>query len=179
MIASGIYAITHRESGRAYIGSAVNLNRRWAVHRCRLNKGSHHCPPLQAAWSKYGEAAFDFAVLQHCDHSELLNAEQALIDKLAPYFNVMRIVSIPPMFGRNHSVRAIAKMSASAKSRKRPSPSAETRAKISAKNKGRPLTAEHRAKLAAAKLGVKRGTYSAEHCAHISAGLKASWALRA
>lgn len=38
---SGIYLITNTVNGKQYIGSAVNILRRWDEHRCRLNEWSH------------------------------------------------------------------------------------------------------------------------------------------
>jgi len=49
------------------------------------------------------------------------------------------------------------------------SPSAETRAKLSRAAKGRTLTAEHREKVRAAKLGQKRAPFSEEWRANLSA----------
>lgn len=65
-IISGIYGIFHKESGRAYIGSAVNISRRWYRHRNELKSNTHHCLYLQRAWNKYGEEAFEFKVLETC-----------------------------------------------------------------------------------------------------------------
>lgn len=77
---TGIYAIRNTESGKRYIGSAVNFARRWAVHKCHLRKGSHHSPYLQAAWNKHGKDAFVFEKLIVCSQENLLMYEQLLID---------------------------------------------------------------------------------------------------
>lgn len=168
---SGIYAITHVASGRQYIGSAKDFGARWAVHRCRLNKGEHHCPPLQSAWRKYGAEAFEFAVLVLAPADALIEAEQRWLDARQPYYNCVRIAAAPPMLGRNHSPETRAKISALQRGQKRGPLPQETREKISRAHRGRPLSAEHRRKLAAAKLGKKRGAYSAQHRANIAAAL--------
>ena len=36
MTHAGVYQITHRESGKFYIGSSVELARRWNAHRFHL-----------------------------------------------------------------------------------------------------------------------------------------------
>ncbi len=77
---SGIYSITHKKSGKRYIGSAMNIRGRWNMHRHRLRQGTHHSPHLQAAWDKYGEAAFVFEILATCEPSELTAQEQFWID---------------------------------------------------------------------------------------------------
>lgn len=167
---SGIYAIRRLDSDRMYVGSAVNLSSRWAVHKCRLRKGTHHSPQLQSAWTKHGALAFEFVVLELVpDKSGLIAAEQAWIDKLNPFYNTVKIAG--SVAGHTLSAEARKKISIASSSRRYGPPSAETRAKISAANSGRKLSLEHREKLSAAKLGRKRGSYSAEHRAGISAGV--------
>ena len=61
---SAIYGILHMQSRRMYVGSAVKTAARWRHHRSQLQRGIHHSPYLQAAWSKYGADAFEFVVLE-------------------------------------------------------------------------------------------------------------------
>lgn len=58
-----IYAITHVESGRRYIGSTVNVTERWIRHKSHLKHNKHHCNYLQNAWNKYGKDTFVFSVI--------------------------------------------------------------------------------------------------------------------
>lgn len=58
-----IYAITHTESGRRYIGSTVNVSERWIRHRSHLKHNKHHCNYFQNAWNKYGKDAFTFSIV--------------------------------------------------------------------------------------------------------------------
>jgi group I intron endonuclease len=74
--ASGIYQISCITTGKIYVGSAVNLWRRWQQHRSRLRIGKHANAHLQAAWDKYGEEQFAFAILEFVDVTYLLQAEQ-------------------------------------------------------------------------------------------------------
>ncbi len=74
----GIYAIRHIESGKVYVGSASNISKRWSRHRKDLRMGIHKNKHLQAAWSKYGEEAFVFEILELT--SELNAQEQFWID---------------------------------------------------------------------------------------------------
>lgn len=84
---SGIYKITCTANGRFYIGSAVKLRARWAIHTSDANKGKHHSKHFQRAWTKYGEGAFNFEVLLVCSKVDLLMYEQRAIDILKPEFN--------------------------------------------------------------------------------------------
>lgn len=78
--ASGIYQILCIPTGKIYIGSAVDLRRRWADHRKTLRRSSHRNSYLQHAWDKYGEDAFFFSVLEFVPTERLLIAEQHWID---------------------------------------------------------------------------------------------------
>ena len=78
---SGVYQILCIPTGKLYVGSAVDLRQRWEQHRHRLRRGNHHNIHLQNAWDKYGEARFEFSVLEFVDPSDLLRAEEARIDR--------------------------------------------------------------------------------------------------
>lgn len=112
---TGIYAIEHTDSGRMYIGSAVNFGARWRVHLCLLRKGKHHSTHLQSAWDKYGEAAFLFKKLVVCSKENMLMYEQRLIDGYRVFeskfgFNGRRNAS--SQLGMVHSEEARAKIRA-------------------------------------------------------------------
>ncbi|BAM29094.1 hypothetical protein G176_gp22 [Xanthomonas phage CP1] len=75
---SGIYSITS-PSGKRYVGSAVNIRKRWKEHRYSLKRGNHHCKALQRAYHKYaGNLGWSVVVLCHKD--ELIREEQYHID---------------------------------------------------------------------------------------------------
>ncbi len=67
----GIYLITHRDSGKAYVGQSRNIEKRWNDHRL----GSS-CPKLNAALGKHGVGAFRFEVIEVCC-TEMLNEREA------------------------------------------------------------------------------------------------------
>jgi group I intron endonuclease len=78
---SGIYQIVNTANGKRYVGSAVNLYGRKKEHLSKLRRGIHHSPKLQAAWLKYGEASFEFGVIEIVpDLSDLIAIEQRHID---------------------------------------------------------------------------------------------------
>lgn len=79
---SGIYQIRNTANGKAYVGSAVKLKRRWFHHRKLLRAGQHHSKHLQRAWLVSGEAAFVFEVIEECDASILIDREQFHIDRM-------------------------------------------------------------------------------------------------
>ena len=89
---AGIYQIINNVDGKCYVGSAINLKRRWQDHRKLLRGNRHHCKYLQNAWNKYGEKKFIFEVLEnvYCDNN-LIKLEQAWLDFLNPEYNTVKI----------------------------------------------------------------------------------------
>jgi group I intron endonuclease len=139
---AGIYAIRHSDSGRLYVGSAVNIAARWRQHKSQLRRGLHHSRYLQAAWGKYGESGFVFEVLEVVpDKADLIGREDAWIAKLDAAnpvcgFNVCK--KARSMLGMRHSEEAKSRMAASARREKSP----EHQAAINAALRGRTLSEE-------------------------------------
>ena len=119
MIKTGVYRITNTITGHFYIGSAVNIDARWARHRSDLNTKTHHNPHLTRAWHRYGSDVFRFSIELECDESQLAISEQYLIDLLRPEYNISLNVTAP-MLGRKHSTLARLKISESLRRNKRP-----------------------------------------------------------
>jgi group I intron endonuclease len=77
-----IYKIINVENAKFYIGSTVLLAARWRKHLRELRRNTHHCPHLQAAWTKYGESAFVFRVVEVVeDTPQLAASEQRWLDE--------------------------------------------------------------------------------------------------
>lgn len=76
----GIYAITHIETGRQYVGQSVDVVRRWAGHCApsAAKRGNH----LALAIQKYGKTAFTFQVLEECPREYLDSREVAWLAEL-------------------------------------------------------------------------------------------------
>ena len=82
---SGIYKITNKENGKVYIGSSIDINRRWKDHIYNLKKEAHHNPYLQHAWDKYGEDSFLFEIMEEIDIELLTIKEQFWMDNYKSY----------------------------------------------------------------------------------------------
>lgn len=79
----GVYKIVNTENGKMYIGSSVDVERRFSRHRKDLDKGQHHCEYLQRAWNKHGRDSFSFEVIEECKTEEDARlAEQKYIDSM-------------------------------------------------------------------------------------------------
>lgn len=77
---SGIYKILNKVTGKFYIGSAVNLKARWTQHTGKLRSNIHPNRYLQASWNLYGDASFEFIILEYCNKDSLPEREQFWID---------------------------------------------------------------------------------------------------
>jgi len=154
--ASGLYRIVDLKSGRFYIGSSVNIARRWHQHRGRLKLGTHPNPILQSVWSS-DPCRLVIETTHQCsaDRETLLRAEQAALDAADVGRNrrCMNVLATAGShLGRKRSAATCAALSAASKGR---IPSQETREKMRAAKLGRELSAEHKRKLSDAARGKK------------------------
>ena len=169
MTKSGIYEIVCLVTNDRYIGSAIDIKRRWREHKSYLNRNLNFCPHLQKAWNKYGESNFIFSIIEEVDVDLLIEREQYYIDTEKPKYNVCKIagntlgrkhteetkkkisetcMGRPSVFrGRKHTEETRKKISEKRKGVKRKPCSEETKKKISDANKGRVFTEEHKEKL--------------------------------
>lgn len=128
---SGIYQIRCMLNGKIYVGSAVNLRRRWDLHCRSLSKSNHHSKHLQRAWTKHGADQFVFEVLELVpEKTMLIPVEQSYIDQLKPFGR--KGYNICPTAGSCLGKKATRK----------------TKKKLSAARKGQKKSESHRAALA-------------------------------
>ncbi|SRR6266487_382289 len=156
----GIYRITCAVIHKIYIGSAVNLYKRWGTHSYYLRRNAHHNPKLQTAWNKYGQEAFTFEVVELVLVPELLTArEQYWLETLKPFgrkgFNIARIAG--SSLGIKRSAETCEKIGAAHRGLK---PSPEAREKNRQAQLGRPgywtgkkVSSEIRANMSAVRRG--------------------------
>jgi group I intron endonuclease len=134
---SGIYQILNKVNGKSYVGSAVDIEKRWIVHRSNFNNNKREHPYLHNAWDKYGEEAFQFNVLEYVQNPQwLIEIEQYWIDFLE---------TANPLFGYNAC--PIAGNNMGLKLRE------ETKIKIGMAHKGKIVSEETRKKLSDANKG--------------------------
>lgn len=199
---SGVYQIVNTINGHRYIGSAVSIRTRWNTHRHFLRSGKHANRHLQAAWNKYGEACFQFSIIEKCDKLSLVQREQFYMDVMHPEYNLSpkagnslgvrhteetRRKVVAALTGRPCSEETRRKMSKAMtghpswskgkpSSNKGKSPSKETLQKRSEALKGRVVSEEHRRKISQANKGrtpwSKGKCFSEEHRRKISEAAK-------
>lgn len=136
---SGIYGIFNIEAGKVYIGSAVNISRRYREHLKKLRKGEHHSPHLQRAWNRDGPGAFMLKALRYVEREQLLSAEQELIDFFQAAWDEAGY-NICPSAGSSLGRKV----------------SDETREKIAAAHRGKRLSDAHKAAIGAGSRGRKK-----------------------
>lgn len=82
MAICGIYMIKNKINDKVYIGSSVDILKRWKDHADALNDLlKRKCNDyLHKQWKKYGEENFIFSILEKCDKEDLIIREQYYID---------------------------------------------------------------------------------------------------
>jgi len=94
----GVYKISCSVNSKIYIGSSINIYKRWFNHRYELNNNKHHANYLQHAWNKYGKDCFIFEILEKIeDVSVLIEREQYWMDYYQSY---------KPAYGFNSNSKA-------------------------------------------------------------------------
>lgn len=152
---TGIYLITTPNGGK-YVGSSVDIDRRWARHKHEMRNGVHRNPILQRAFDKHGEA-LQIEVLELCDRDQLLIREQSYIDT----FGFAKLYNLQPYAGGGF-VPGLP----------RPPVSAETREKMRAAHLGRRHSTETRHKMSANLVGHKHSALTKQRIGAKSKGRK-------
>lgn len=129
-----VYAIQNIANGMTYIGSTVHIYRRWRDHRSKLKNGMHENPNLQKEYDTFGVDNFTYEILELASQDTLHSLEQKYLDDT---------------FGRN----ACYNIFPTANSPLLRKYTAEQKAQISQRNKGRTISEEHRRKLSIALKG--------------------------
>jgi group I intron endonuclease len=87
----GIYKIINTVNGHFYVGSTYDFRVHKNRHIFNLRRGKHENDHLQKAFNLYGEAAFQFILIETLepeDDEQLWSREQHFIDQLKPAYNI-------------------------------------------------------------------------------------------
>lgn len=91
---AGIFQLKNKINGKICLGSSTNLHGPLNREKMMLNLGNHRNPALQADWKQYGEANFEFGILEEFDTAnksrfevdeELSLLEEIWLEKLQPF----------------------------------------------------------------------------------------------
>ena len=84
---SGVYLVRNTITNDCYVGSSVDVKRRWANHKSPSKWKQRPNSLLYKAFQKYELSNFIFEILEECDKSQLFIREQYYINKLKPTYN--------------------------------------------------------------------------------------------
>ena len=109
---SGVYRWTNKESGKSYVGSAVDLSKRLCLyynnyHLTKVNM------VINKALKKHKHSNFTLDILEYCERSDAISREQHFIDLLKPVYNILSTAG--SLLGFKHSEKTKAIFSANRK----------------------------------------------------------------
>jgi len=187
---SGIYLIKNIINKKVYIGSAVNIDKRWKEHKKLLKQGKHHSKHLQYAWNIDGQLNFKFEIIEEVSNPlHLLSYEQVYLDYYKSYerergYNICKVAG--SMLGIKHSKETKQKMSKthtgkrfSEESKNKMSEAKknmteETKQKMSETHTGKILSEEHKNKIGEANTGRKHTEETKQKISEAHIGRKLS-----
>jgi group I intron endonuclease len=153
---SGIYRWTNIHTKESYIGSAVDLSKRFNAYYSSKNIEevlSRSESRILRAIQTHGYSNFSIEILEYCDSTETIIREQYYLDLLCPEYNLMQTAG--SSLGRTLSEETKTKISNSLKGS---FASEETKLKMSESRKGKVFSVETRLKLSEKRKG-KEGLF--------------------
>jgi group I intron endonuclease len=115
----GVYKITNTFNSKIYVGSSIDINKRWNEHKRNLSNNKHDNDYLQKSWNKFGKSNFIFEIIEVItDKYVLIEREQYYLDLLKPYdktigYNICKTAG--NMLGFKHSEKTKKLMSSQKK----------------------------------------------------------------
>lgn len=107
----GIYRFTNLINGKSYIGSSVNLDKRFRCYfsldwlESELKRANSK---IYRSLIKNGYSNFSLEILEYCEESKAINREQYYIDLCQPEYNILKIAG--SRLYSKHSEETIAKI---------------------------------------------------------------------
>lgn len=151
---SAVYRIRSLSDGKMYIGSSIDVHKRFSAHRNLLKRDAHYNKHLQRAWNVLGADNFIFEIIEEAPADDLLNREQAAISKYSACndsigYNFSED-TLSPMRGKKHSKETLQKISESHIGKKHTD---ESRNKIRQAHLGRKKSEKHIESMSRVRLG--------------------------
>ena len=86
-----VYKITNLLNNDFYIGSTINLYKRYYTHLQDMKTKKRTCVKLNRSVNKYGIDNFKFEIIAKCPIEYVIKLEQWFIDNLKPQYNIAKI----------------------------------------------------------------------------------------
>lgn len=150
----GVYMWINKITGARYVGSALDLSRRFMCYysfKSLTSRVSKSNSVIYRALLKYGHSNFSLEILEYCDKAEVIKREQYYLDSLKPEYNIL--TTAYSVAGYKHREEVLELIRAAASKRKPRPQSEETKLKLSELAKGRTPSEETKAKFSEAKRG--------------------------
>nr|YP_010836061.1 hypothetical protein QLP54_mgp05 [Phyllosticta yuccae]WGC90076.1 hypothetical protein [Phyllosticta yuccae] len=133
---SGVYCWVNNESGTRYVGSSIDLGKKF-LNYYNLKHLIKNNMSIYKALLKYGHSKFSLEILEYCDLNSVIEREQYYIDFFKPEYNILKVAGSP--LGYKHTPEAIKKLILLGTGRKI---SEETKAKLRPANLGSSVSDE-------------------------------------
>jgi len=107
---SGIYGLINKANGNSYVGSSVNLGKRFSnYYSFKYITDPKRNMIIHKALIKHGYSAFSLVVMEYCETTNIISREQYYIDLLKPKYNILSQAG--SSLGFKHSEETRLKMS--------------------------------------------------------------------
>jgi hypothetical protein len=107
---SGIYRINNMITNKSYIGSSIDISKRFKnYYKSSYINSKRNNSIIYSALLKYNYINFSVDILEYCKSDSLIIREQYYLDFLKPEYNILKIAG--NRLGSKHSKEAKANMS--------------------------------------------------------------------
>ena len=107
---AGVYRLTNKLNGKIYIGSSVNLGRRFTEYfssKYLQNVLDRSKSPICRALLKYGYSNFSLEILEYCERDNVRAREQHYLDNLEPEYNILKTADSLSGYTHSEETRAL------------------------------------------------------------------------
>jgi len=91
---SGIYRFNNLINKKSYIGSSINLSKRFNVYfskKAMFNKLKISKSIIYKALLKYNHDNFNLEIIEYCEENILIEREQYYLDNFQPKYNILKV----------------------------------------------------------------------------------------
>jgi hypothetical protein len=88
----GVFQLKNTVNGKIFIDSCPNFKNRYLTLKMELDDGRHRNSELQSDWREFGEASFEYSVLEEREDKDVADKRREMkqllqkwLDKLRPY----------------------------------------------------------------------------------------------
>lgn len=108
---AGVYQFTNLLTGESYIGSSINLSKRFGQYYNYnfISSPARGKSIIYPSIINNGYSNFSLTILEYCEINDTINREQFYIDLIKPYMNILQVAG--NSLGYKHTQESLEKMS--------------------------------------------------------------------